>query len=57
MTRTHFKAISSLISGSTMQNDKEYIDKRYLIEGLCDYLELTNDRFNKGLFISACYKE
>ena len=56
MTRTHFKAIASIVDECSLVNDG-YVVKGALVNALCDYFECINDRFDRDKFKSACNKE
>ena len=55
MTRTHFKAIASIVDDCSLVND-DYIPKEYLVNTLCDYFECINERFDRDKFKSASSK-
>ena len=55
MTRTHFEKIARIINDNTHANDCESINKEYLINELCEYMSVINNRFDSHRFKSACY--
>ena len=54
MTRTHFKAIARIVNDNTLANDTKLINKDYLVNELCDYFKLVNNRFDTNKFNDAC---
>ena len=53
MTRTHFKEIARIIDNNSLLDDK-HINKQELVNNLCEYFSMINDRFDSNKFISAC---
>lgn len=54
MTRTHFKAIARIVDDSTHANDNKSINKKCLVDMMCEYFECINDRFDSNRFNKAC---
>jgi hypothetical protein len=57
MTKKHYEALVRVIKESTLDQDRNLLDKGMVLTRLCNMLKADNSKFDEDKFYEAVYKE